>query len=251
MGGERSLEGVLAAVRSGAGVPGLLGLLVAMEAGVPVPVPSDLMLLLLGERVSAGALPLWLAALCWRWSRWPGRRRCSWRPGGRAGAGAAVRAAARAHRASAGPGDRAAGAAGLAGPGDRADDPGAADGDGRGRGQLRDPGGSGAAGPGARQQRVPPGSPAARLRPRTGGQGGGPTAARSARLTRQVERPATTSAGRSCQVDGATRPGWRRSGCLAAGAPCRGSRGRCARVTAAPARRRASRRSSQVSCRSC
>jgi membrane protein DedA with SNARE-associated domain len=32
-----------------------------MEAGVPIPVPSDLMMLLLGERVSAGALPLWLA----------------------------------------------------------------------------------------------------------------------------------------------------------------------------------------------
>ena len=215
-------------VGSGAGVPGLLGLLVAMEAGVAIPVPSDLMLLLLRERVSAGALPLWLAALCWRWSRWPGRRRCSWRPGGRAGAGAAVRAAARAHRASAGPGDRAAGAAGLAGPGDRADDPGAADGDGRGRGQLRDPGGSGAAGPGARRQRVPPGSPH-----QTGGAPG-------------------HNLGRAlCQVDGATRPGWRRSGCLAAGAPCRGSRGRCARVTAGPARRRASRRSSQVSCRSC
>jgi membrane protein DedA with SNARE-associated domain len=63
MGGERSVEGVLAGVGSGAGVPGLLGLLVAMEAGVPIPVPSDLVMLLLGERVSAGALPLWLAAL--------------------------------------------------------------------------------------------------------------------------------------------------------------------------------------------
>ena len=59
MGGERSLEGVLAAVRSGAGVPGLLGLLVAMEAGVPVPVPSDLMLLL-----GSGCRP--------------GRCRCGW-----------------------------------------------------------------------------------------------------------------------------------------------------------------------------
>jgi membrane protein DedA with SNARE-associated domain len=53
---------VLAGVGSGAGVPGLLGLLLAMEAGVPVPLPSDLVMLLLGERVSAGALPLWLAA---------------------------------------------------------------------------------------------------------------------------------------------------------------------------------------------
>jgi membrane protein DedA with SNARE-associated domain len=61
MAGERSLEGV-AAGATGAGVPGLLGLLLAMEAGVPIPVPSDLVMLLLGERVSAGALPLWLAA---------------------------------------------------------------------------------------------------------------------------------------------------------------------------------------------
>jgi membrane protein DedA with SNARE-associated domain len=61
MAAERSLEleGVLAA--GGAGVSGLLGLLLAMEAGVPVPVPSDLAMLLLGERVSAGALPLWTA----------------------------------------------------------------------------------------------------------------------------------------------------------------------------------------------
>jgi membrane protein DedA with SNARE-associated domain len=62
MAGERSLEGALAGAGS-TGVPGLLGLLLAMEAGVPVPVPSDLVMLLLGERVSAGALPLWLAAL--------------------------------------------------------------------------------------------------------------------------------------------------------------------------------------------
>jgi membrane protein DedA with SNARE-associated domain len=61
MAGERSLEGV-AAGATGAGVPGLLGLLLAMEAGVPIPVPSDLVMLVLGERVAAGALPLWLAA---------------------------------------------------------------------------------------------------------------------------------------------------------------------------------------------
>ena len=58
--GGRALGGVAAGTGSGAGVPGLLGLLL-MEAGVRVPVPSDLVMLLLGERVSAGALPLWLA----------------------------------------------------------------------------------------------------------------------------------------------------------------------------------------------
>ena len=42
-------------------MPGLFGLLLAMEPGVPVPIPGDLVMLLVGERVSAGALPLWLA----------------------------------------------------------------------------------------------------------------------------------------------------------------------------------------------
>jgi membrane protein DedA with SNARE-associated domain len=63
MAGGRALAGVAAGAGSGAGVPGLLGLLVVMEAGVPVPVPSDLVMVLLGERVSAGVLPLWLAAV--------------------------------------------------------------------------------------------------------------------------------------------------------------------------------------------
>jgi hypothetical protein len=62
MAGGRSVVGVAAGSPGGAGVSGLLGLLLVMEAGVPVPVPSDLVMLLLGERVSAGALPLWLAA---------------------------------------------------------------------------------------------------------------------------------------------------------------------------------------------
>jgi hypothetical protein len=63
MAGERHLEGVLAAAGGGTGVPGLLGLLLAMEACLPVPIPSDLVMPLLGERVSAGALPLWVAVL--------------------------------------------------------------------------------------------------------------------------------------------------------------------------------------------
>jgi membrane protein DedA with SNARE-associated domain len=44
-----------------AGMPGLFGLLL-LEAGVPVPVPGDLVMLLVGERLSAGALSLCLAA---------------------------------------------------------------------------------------------------------------------------------------------------------------------------------------------
>ena len=38
-----------------------LGLLVPMEAGVPIPVPADLVMFSVGERVAAGAFPLWLA----------------------------------------------------------------------------------------------------------------------------------------------------------------------------------------------
>jgi membrane protein DedA with SNARE-associated domain len=43
----------------------LLGilLLVPMEAGVPVPVPADLVMLAVGARVSAGNMPLWAAVL--------------------------------------------------------------------------------------------------------------------------------------------------------------------------------------------
>ena len=38
-----------------------LGLLVPMEAGVPIPLPADLVMFSVGERVAAGAFPLWLA----------------------------------------------------------------------------------------------------------------------------------------------------------------------------------------------
>jgi membrane protein DedA with SNARE-associated domain len=47
----------------GLGVPAALALLVPMEAGFPIPIPSDLVMLLVGERVAAGALPLWLAVI--------------------------------------------------------------------------------------------------------------------------------------------------------------------------------------------
>ena len=39
----------------------LVKVLVVMEAGVPIPVPADLVMLLVGERAAAGAVPLWLA----------------------------------------------------------------------------------------------------------------------------------------------------------------------------------------------
>jgi membrane protein DedA with SNARE-associated domain len=51
-------------VKAGAvGLGGLaaLVLLVPMEAGVPIPLPADLVMLAVGERVAAGAFPLWLA----------------------------------------------------------------------------------------------------------------------------------------------------------------------------------------------
>ena len=49
-----------------AGVAGLSGtlalvLLLPMEAGVPIPVPADLVMFAVGERVAAGKFPLWLA----------------------------------------------------------------------------------------------------------------------------------------------------------------------------------------------
>jgi membrane protein DedA with SNARE-associated domain len=45
------------------GAPAALALLVPMEAGVPIPLPADLVMLLVGERAAAGAVPLWLAIL--------------------------------------------------------------------------------------------------------------------------------------------------------------------------------------------
>lgn len=51
-------------MRTGAaGVSGLaaLVLLLPMEAGVPIPLPADLVMFTVGERVAAGRFPLWLA----------------------------------------------------------------------------------------------------------------------------------------------------------------------------------------------
>src|SRR5205807_340977 len=41
----------------GFGVPALFGALVLIEAGVPLPIPGDVLMLLVGERAAAGALP--------------------------------------------------------------------------------------------------------------------------------------------------------------------------------------------------
>jgi membrane protein DedA with SNARE-associated domain len=53
----------LAAATSGLGIPAALALLIPMEAGLPIPVPTDLLIVFLGERAAAGAVPLWLAVL--------------------------------------------------------------------------------------------------------------------------------------------------------------------------------------------
>jgi membrane protein DedA with SNARE-associated domain len=52
-----------AAATGGLGVPAAVALLVPMEAGLPIPLPTDLVILLVGERAAAGAIPLWLAVL--------------------------------------------------------------------------------------------------------------------------------------------------------------------------------------------
>ena len=52
-----------AGAASVAGTAASIGLLVLAECGVPLPVPADVLMLLVGERAAAGVLPLWLAAL--------------------------------------------------------------------------------------------------------------------------------------------------------------------------------------------
>ncbi len=48
---------------TGLGAPLALALLVPMEAGIPIPLPADLVMLLVGEQAAAGNIPLWLAVL--------------------------------------------------------------------------------------------------------------------------------------------------------------------------------------------
>ena len=47
----------------GLGAPAALALLLPMEAGVPIPLPADFVMLLVGERAAAGAIPIWLAVV--------------------------------------------------------------------------------------------------------------------------------------------------------------------------------------------
>jgi len=47
----------------GLGAPAALLLLLPMEAGVPIPVPSDFVMLLVGERAASGTFPLWAAVI--------------------------------------------------------------------------------------------------------------------------------------------------------------------------------------------
>ncbi len=60
-----SMEGIamLASLRGAAGVGTVTGLalMLPMEAGMPIPVPADLVMLGVGARVGAGDIPLWVA----------------------------------------------------------------------------------------------------------------------------------------------------------------------------------------------
>jgi membrane-associated protein len=53
----------LATQVAGVGLPLAVALLVVMEAGVPIPIPDDLVMLVVGERVAAGAIPWWVGVL--------------------------------------------------------------------------------------------------------------------------------------------------------------------------------------------
>jgi membrane protein DedA with SNARE-associated domain len=47
----------------GLGVPAIVGVVLVADAGAPIPFPTDLLLIVLGERAASGAIPLWLAVL--------------------------------------------------------------------------------------------------------------------------------------------------------------------------------------------
>jgi membrane protein DedA with SNARE-associated domain len=48
---------------AGGGVAGVFGLLVLTECGLPLPVPADLLMLLVGQQAAAGTVALWVAAV--------------------------------------------------------------------------------------------------------------------------------------------------------------------------------------------
>jgi membrane protein DedA with SNARE-associated domain len=58
-------RGLLAAAATGGlaafGGPAMLGVATLVEAGVPIPLPGDIVVLVLGARVATGGFPLWLA----------------------------------------------------------------------------------------------------------------------------------------------------------------------------------------------
>jgi membrane protein DedA with SNARE-associated domain len=54
---------VHAAAGATSGLPAAAGLLTLMEAGVPIPIPADLVMLAVGERAEAGEFPLWAAVV--------------------------------------------------------------------------------------------------------------------------------------------------------------------------------------------
>ena len=56
------MKAVLAA-QGTLGLPLALVAMLAMDAGVPLPIPTDLLLLLIGERAAAGVFPVWAAAI--------------------------------------------------------------------------------------------------------------------------------------------------------------------------------------------
>jgi membrane protein DedA with SNARE-associated domain len=47
----------------GVGIPVVFAVLAVTESGVPLPVPADVLMLLVGERTAAHQLPLWLAVI--------------------------------------------------------------------------------------------------------------------------------------------------------------------------------------------
>jgi membrane protein DedA with SNARE-associated domain len=61
--GVSSAKAAAAGLAGGIGAVAGIALLLPMEAGVPVPVPADLVMLAVGVRVSAGDLPMVVAVL--------------------------------------------------------------------------------------------------------------------------------------------------------------------------------------------